>query len=297
MSWKGIWILKVKINAINKCIIRRNSVNHSVGGAGQGYQHAPSRRHDALYYYFSRLVAPIWNYPLCEVKDNTLYTVLNSSEMDWLSAELRRLGDVMEKYGLLPKPDTTWNNTSTGKMNANGFDLSAISAGIDPSSLPTLAARRFCQLVGENQHLNGDLIRAMIKYFLGDEAGTRDLSDRLRNLCPNLYSKDDACVTNAMEQLKLASLTGSGSARNRLVDRACDMFRQSICKVSLSAVSKTLAELSAYEQIVDLCILKAKRDDPKQLALVAYRHGRIGEDREIAAVERKRWESYKYEIS
>ncbi|KAK6047703.1 hypothetical protein COOONC_14791, partial [Cooperia oncophora] len=276
--------------------------NKPIASGGQGYAHSPSRRHDALYYYFSRLVAPIWNHAICRVKNGVLITSLSSEEMDWLSNELRKLGQVMEKYNLLPKPDVTWNNTATGKMNvqassmerqslvalrkliessaevlslwssANSFDLKAISASMEPGSLPTLAGRPFCHLVCDGQHLNGDLIRTMIKYFLGDEAGTKELSERLRALCPNLYSKDDACVTNAMEQLKLASVANSAAARRNLVDRACELFRQSIGKVSLPV---------------------AKRDDPKQLALIAYRHGRGGEDREMQAAEKRRAESYK----
>lgn len=52
--------------------------------------------------------------------------------------------------------------------------------------------------------------------------------------------------------------------------------------------------MDAYEHLADLCLLKAKRDDPQQLALIAYRHGRAGEDREMQAAEKRRAESYKY---
>ncbi|VDM64036.1 unnamed protein product [Angiostrongylus costaricensis] len=299
------------------------SMRKPVASGGQGYQHSPSRKHDALYYYFSRLVSPIWNHPVCRVKNGVLVTSLSSQEMDWLSAELRKLSEVMDKYGLVPKADFTWENTSTGKMNlqasnlerqsiislkkviefsaevlslwssANSFDLKAISASMDPITLPALASRPFCHLVCDAQHFNGDLIRAMIRYFLGDEAGTKDLSERLRTLCPTLYSKDDACVTNAMEQLKLASQASSGEVRRNLIDRACELFRQSIEKVSLPIVCRTLTELWAFEQLADLCLLKAKRDDPKQLALMSYRHGRTAEDREVQTAEKRRAESYK----
>ncbi|KAK5976218.1 hypothetical protein GCK32_008414 [Trichostrongylus colubriformis] len=153
------------------------TMNKPLASGGQGYAHSPSRRHDALYYYFSRL----------------LVTSLSSEEMDWLANELRKLGQVMEKYNLLPKPDVTWNNTAVGKMSvqassmerqslvalrrliecsaevlslwssANSFDLRAISASMDPATLPTLAGRPFCHLACDGQHLNGDLIRTMIK--------------------------------------------------------------------------------------------------------------------------------------
>lgn len=51
--------------------------------------------------------------------------------------------------------------------------------------------------------------------------------------------------------------------------------------------------VGAFEHLANLCLLKAKRDDPKQLAVMAYRHGRAGEDREVQAAEKRRAESYK----
>ncbi|VDM84530.1 unnamed protein product [Strongylus vulgaris] len=101
------------------------SVSRPLAGGGQGYQHSPSRRHDALYYYFSRLVAPIWNHAICRIRNG------------------------VEVLSL-------WST-------ANSFDLTAISASMDPSILPALAGRSFCHLACDGQHLSGDLIRAMIK--------------------------------------------------------------------------------------------------------------------------------------
>ncbi|VDM85092.1 unnamed protein product, partial [Strongylus vulgaris] len=201
----------------------------------------------------------------------------------------------MEKYGLLPKPDATWHNTAVGKLNvqasnlerqslialrkliessaevlslwstANSFDLTAISASMDPSILPALAGRSFCHLACDGQHLSGDLIRAMIKYFLGDEAGTKDLSEKLRALCPNLYSK----------QLALMAYRHGRAGEDREVQaaekRRAESYNQSIGKVSLPVICRSLADLGAFEHLANLCLLKAKRDDPKQLALMAYR--------------------------
>lgn len=87
---------------------------------------------------------------------------------------------------------------------------------------------------------------SVFRYFLGDEAGTRELSDTLRRECPTLYSADDACVTNAMEQLRQAAQLPPGVGRRRMVASAADMFSQSVLKVPLPTVCQELANRKCY---------------------------------------------------
>ena len=49
-------------------------------------QHVPSRRHDALYYYFSRLVSPIWNHSICSVVNSNI--VSDILLLSWLYVRL-----------------------------------------------------------------------------------------------------------------------------------------------------------------------------------------------------------------
>ncbi|PAV68482.1 hypothetical protein WR25_06972 [Diploscapter pachys] len=276
-------------------------------------QHVPSRRHDALYYYFSRLVSPIWNHSICSVvNSNILKTVLPSKEMHWLASELRKLGKVMDECRLVPAPDSSYQKTQAAKLQAEAsnlerqsllslrrlidlssetlylwsmadeFDLAMISAGMEAKLLATLASRRFHEFVSSNLNLNCELIRALIKFFLGDDAGTK-------------FIQDDACVTNAMEQLNAAASLGAGAERKALIDRAVGMFTQSIAKVALHGVAENLTALKAYDQLVELCLLKAQKEDTRQLALIAYRqNGRtLNEDREMMDAERRRNECYR----
>ncbi|CAI4231980.1 unnamed protein product [Auanema sp. JU1783] len=290
-----------------------------------GVPHAlnATHRHDALYLYFSRLVSSIWTYSVCKITNKSLVTLLSKDELDWLSNELRKLCDVMEKYRLLPATEAGFRNTAVGRIRndnsnaerqsllvlrklvtlsaetlslwsiANSFDLHAVSAGMNTETLQLLANRRFYQLANESDHLNADLIRALIKYFLGDEAGTRELSDRLRKDCPTLYSADDACVTNAMEQLGAATSILPGPQRRQLIENACQMLSSSILKVDLPSISQTLIPLNGYEQLVDLCLLRAKKEDPRQLALVAFNKGSCTDDVEMNLVLEKRMKAYK----
>ncbi|CAD6193604.1 unnamed protein product [Caenorhabditis auriculariae] len=302
------------------------SLNISVtGGDPTSMRMLPSRRHDALYYYFSRLVMPIWNYPLCKVvAGKQLEMTFDIGAVQLLAEEIRKLGQIVDDFRLVPSVECNGYPSTTDRLNAEAsslerlsliglrklieatvetlslwllaknFNLAAISSGMDPSVLPTFAARKTSQIVAENQNLNGELIRAMIKFFLGDEAGTSMLSESLRSLCPTLYSVDDACVTNGMEQLESAKRAGPGATRRKLVATAVNMFKQSITKVALAKTCQQLAEkVGAYEEVVDLCLLRARRDDAKQLATLAFKQGKCGEDPEIRSAELKRSECYK----
>lgn len=284
-----------------------------------------TRRHDALFYYFSRLVAPVWNDTICElVNEKQLQITFESESILLLKAEVQKLGKLMDDYRLVPNIEFGYSGNVADRLNAEAstlerqsliglrklidatvetfslwllaFDhnLAAISSGMNPQLLPNFCSRKLAHLVSDGSNLNAELIRAMIKYFLGDEAGTKLLSESLRQMCPNLYSEDDACVTFAMEQLEAARKQGVGSARRRLVQTAVDMFKQSIGKVVLASTCQQLAEsVEDYEAIVELCLLRAAKEDPKQLALLAYKHGRNGSDAEMLSAEKKRSECYK----
>uniref|UniRef100_A0A1I7TPY0 Nucleoporin_N domain-containing protein n=1 Tax=Caenorhabditis tropicalis TaxID=1561998 RepID=A0A1I7TPY0_9PELO len=287
---------------------------------------SPSRRHDALFYYFSRLVAPVWNDTICEVlNEKQLRITFEPESMIILKEEIHKLGKLMDDYRLVPNMEFGgYSSNMTDRLNAEAtslerlsliglrklvdatmetvslwllayeYNITAISSGMNPQLLPNFCSRRLAHLVADGSNLNAELIRAMIKYFLGDEAGTKTLSESLRQMCPNLYSEDDACVTFAMEQLEAAKKLGAGSARRKLVQAAVDMFKQSIGKVVLSSTCQQLADsVEDYEAIVELCLLRAAKDDPKQLALLAYKHGRNGSDTEMLSAEKKRADCYR----
>ncbi|CAI2351653.1 unnamed protein product [Caenorhabditis sp. 36 PRJEB53466] len=302
-------------------------LDHSMAAGGNGnLRMSPSRRHDALFYYFSRLVAPVWNDTICEVvNEKQLRITFEPESILLLKEQIQKLGSLMDDYRLVPAMDFGgYSANMTDRLSVEAtclerqsltglrklidatvetlclwllayeYNLAAISSGMNPQLLPNFGARKLAHLVADGSNLNAELIRAMIKYFLGDEAGTKQLSESLRQMCPNLYSEDDACVTFAMEQLEAAKKLGAGAARRRLVQTAVEMFKQSIGKVVLGATCQQLAEsVGDYEAIVELCLLRAAKEDPKQLALLAYKHGRSGSDTEMLSAEKKRLDCYK----
>lgn len=127
----------------------------------------------------------------------------------------------------------------------------------------------------------------------------------LRQECPILYSAEDACVTNAMEQLRQAAHLPPGTGRRRMIAAAADMLSQSIMKVPLNVVSDEMAKrtllfsfliltvsVGGHEYIVDLCLLRAQKEDPRQLANISYKHGRTVEDYQTRLAEEGRCKAY-----
>lgn len=50
--------------------------------------------------------------------------------------------------------------------------------------------------------------------------------------------------------------------------------------------------VGGYEVIVDICLLRALKEDPRQLAIISYKDGRIVEDNEARVVEENRMKAY-----
>lgn len=50
--------------------------------------------------------------------------------------------------------------------------------------------------------------------------------------------------------------------------------------------------MQAYDSIVELCLLRAKKDDPKQLAIAAYRNGIAEGNKDMAEASNRRENSY-----
>ena len=52
--------------------------------------------------------------------------------------------------------------------------------------------------------MSAALIQCLINRYLNDNAATDAISSRLRDICPSLYSSDDAVCSKANEMLQMA---------------------------------------------------------------------------------------------
>lgn len=98
-------------------------------------RYSSSHKHDALYFYFSRLVQPIWEKSLCRLNGLTveyiylfylvfqLETAITSDEMTWLAKKIKALSGAMDKYRLLPQNEHQRRDNSLTLANGILFSL------------------------------------------------------------------------------------------------------------------------------------------------------------------------------
>ncbi|GMT24338.1 hypothetical protein PFISCL1PPCAC_15635 [Pristionchus fissidentatus] len=279
----------------------------SVHGKDGPFQFKASTRHDALYSYFSRLVYPLWHSPLAMMKaDGQMIPSLPCVEMEWMALELVKLGRAMDEFTLVPKMINPLVRTGDTSIHAQfqseaatrerqslfglrllvtqtsetlylwaiavNQGLHQVTVNMEEESKGEMTHRRLSELA-TNPALNSMVIKTLIEFFLGDDGGTKELSERLRRLCSNLYSKEDALVTAALELLERVLASPSNGSSSRLLEEAVRLLKESVSKLDLEQVAEKLIKLRAFESVVDLSLLRAAKDDPLQLAINVYRNG------------------------
>ncbi|KAL3121487.1 hypothetical protein niasHT_009513 [Heterodera trifolii] len=151
-------------------------------------------------------------------------------------------------------------------------ELQVIFVMLPPDVQKRLLCWNLEELIRGSQEVCSDLITALIRFYIGDDASTSAVSERLRLLCPSLFTVDDATVVRAMETICRAKVsTVSGEQRAEIVRTAVVQLRQSIQRLNLVQTCDLLVQVLFFEGIVDLALTRAQRDDPNELALVAYK--------------------------
>ena len=77
-----------------------------------------------------------------------------------------------------------------------------------------LKTMSFKNLVISGKEISGALIQCLISRYLNDNAATDAISSRLREICPGLYSSEDAVCAKANEQITIAKTTQSKHERS-----------------------------------------------------------------------------------
>ncbi|XP_070562899.1 nuclear pore complex protein Nup155-like [Ptychodera flava] len=153
-----------------------------------------------------------------------------------------------------------------------------ITSQLDKNTQNQLRQMKFCDLVTSGKELCSALITALINRYLGDNATTDAISSKLREVCPLLYSTEDAIVSKANELLQTAKQTSNRFEKEEMLKKSLQLFSEVSHQLNLQAVCAEYQAVGFFEGIVELSLTAAHRRDQQGLALHYYRSGEPPED-------------------
>ncbi|XP_072173406.1 nuclear pore complex protein Nup155-like [Diadema setosum] len=161
---------------------------------------------------------------------------------------------------------------------------------IDQENLKKMTLR---DLVLRGREMCESLITALINLYIGDNSTTDAISSRLREVCPSLYSVNDAICTKANETLQAAMQAETKPVLHRLLKESLQLFKEVSQQLNLSAVCAEYHQARFYDGVVDLCLSAAVKRDTQNLALLFYKNGKRPEDTHGMEAFSARYECYK----
>ncbi|ESO88145.1 hypothetical protein LOTGIDRAFT_234706 [Lottia gigantea] len=168
-----------------------------------------------------------------------------------------------------------------------------LAAALTKDQQNQLRSMTFKNLVINGRELCAALITCLITRFLQDNAKIDNISSILRNVCPNLYSTDDATCSMANELLHASKANQNQGEKQRQLYEALRLFKDVNQPLQLTTVCNQLASVNFYQGIVDLCLTEANKLDPQNLALHFYRCCEPPEDQQGMQAFINRMECYK----
>jgi nuclear pore complex protein Nup155 len=136
----------------------------------------------------------------------------------------------------------------------------------------------FKDFVVNGKQLCDGLVRCLMDQYISDSVTTDNVSGQLRDLCPSLFSQDDAIVTKANETLALARATENTNDKNQLLEDSLQLFSQVSHRIDLSGVCTQYGNVGFHVGVVDLSLCTAEQRDPQGLALHHYKSRQPAED-------------------
>ncbi|XP_019645345.1 PREDICTED: nuclear pore complex protein Nup155-like isoform X1 [Branchiostoma belcheri] len=168
-----------------------------------------------------------------------------------------------------------------------------VAAGLPKEMQSQLRGLRFRDVIVNGKEILSALITCLINRYLGDDATTDAISSRLREVCPSLYSTEDAVCSKANELLQSAGKIQSSVERMKMLQESLQLYRQISSQINLPMVCGQFQQVHFYDGVVELSLNSAQRRDPQGLALHHYRSGEPPEDTQGSMAFTARLECYK----
>jgi len=277
-----------------------------------------SPRHNGLYLYLSRLLRPVWAAPLLTGPPDKPQSAISLPQLGALMAQLHNLRTWMEKNSSLSSgQDRAGDNTALLREKQSlvvvrqlvvdsvqmlglwsvvvehTVELVVGKLSQDAANVLRQAQLRDLVVSPSGRDIASSVVQCLVQTYLGDNASTDAISNRLRQLCPGLYRQEDALSSKAHELLLAAAKVSQGGEREKMVSEAVSIAVQIAGHLQLSVLVSHLASCQAYPKVVEVCLAAASKRDPSQLAVHYYNNGENSDDAAGLAAFMARAECYK----
>ncbi|KAL4683872.1 hypothetical protein H8959_021566, partial [Pygathrix nigripes] len=253
-----------------------------------------SGKHNGICIYFSRIMGNIWDASLVVERifksGNREITAIESSVPCQLLESV-----LQELKGLQEFLDRNSHTTAKVQQRLIGFmrpengnpqqmqqELQRKFHGLALLFLAELQEQlkitTFKDLVIRDKELTGALIASLINCYIRDNAAVDGISLHLQDICPLLYSTDDAICSKANELLQRSRQVQNKTEKERMLRESLKEYQKISNQVDLSNVCAQYRQVRFYEGVVELSLTAAEKKDPQGLGLHFYKHGEPEED-------------------
>lgn len=156
-------------------------------------------------------------------------------------------------------------------LNEHNFE--DVVLHLEPVIRDRLKHIKLRDLITSGQEICSALINSLVGSYYDDIASTDAISERLRDVCPNLFSSDDAVITKAGELLMLAKRSRDKSEQERILRDALHCYRRVTHHINLEGICAMFESVQFYEGVVELALHEALKRDAQGMALHFYRNG------------------------
>ncbi|GFN98864.1 nuclear pore complex protein nup155-like [Plakobranchus ocellatus] len=151
----------------------------------------------------------------------------------------------------------------------------------------------FKMLVISGKDVCSTLINCLVGRYLDDNAAIDAISDKLRQVCPTLYSSDDATCSKSNELMQAARASQDPNQKQQHLIQALHLLKSVAQPLNLGVLAPQMASLHFYPGVVELGLHEAHKVDPQGLALHFYQSGEPQEDIQGMQAYIARMECYK----
>ncbi|XP_068106698.1 nuclear pore complex protein Nup155 [Hyperolius riggenbachi] len=171
--------------------------------------------------------------------------------------------------------------------------ISHIAAELQKELQEQLKITTFKELVIRDKELIGALVASLINCYIRDNAAVDGISTHLQEVCPLLYSPDDAICSKANELLQRSRQAQNKFDKERMLRESLREYQKISQQVDLANVCAQYRQVRFYEGVVELCLTAAEKKDPQGLGLHFHKNGEPEEDAAGLQAFQDRLNSYK----